>query len=283
MPIRCCAQSLRYCLKEENHGSKEIRKQLPKLFDQYKLAGRTLGSREADDAWIDSFSKTIFHSSREQAADATAAALADGIAPESIGEALSLAANRILLHDPGRRQNSGGNKVIGSCHGDSLGVHGSDAMNAWRNIARVSNPHNTVASLIVGAFHISGQSGGLNKDAYPSAEQLSSIKTGDPVALLAELDAAIRAKDQFLCCALATRYAESDAPARGMFDVLLKFATSEDGALHAEKYYRTVSEEFAKTRPAFRWRHLVGLARVTASEYGQTAPGYNQAKDLLKV
>ena len=34
-----------------------------------------------------------------------------------------------------------------------------------------------------------------------------------------------------------------------------RYAISEDGALHAEKYYRTVTEEFAAARPAFRWRH----------------------------
>ena len=65
--------------------------------------------------------------------------------------------------------------------------------------------------------------------------------------------------------------------------MLLKYATSEDGALHAEKYYRTVSEEFARTRAAYRWRHLVGLARVTASEYGKRADGYEEACRLLKV
>jgi hypothetical protein len=68
-----------------------------------------------------------------------------------------------------------------------------------------------------------------------------------------------------------------------VFDVLLKYAISEDGALHAEKYYRTVSEEFAALRPAFRWRQLVALARVTASEYGYSAPGYAEACKLLKV
>ena len=52
-----------------------------------------------------------------------------------------------------------------------------------------------------------------------------------------------------------------------MFDLLLKYAVSEDGALHAEKYYRTAREEFAATRPAFRWRQLVALARVTASDH----------------
>ena len=53
-----------------------------------------------------------------------------------------------------------------------------------------------------------------------------------------------------------------------MFDLLLKYAVSEDGRLHSEKYYATVRQEFQTTRPAFRWRQLVALARVTASMYG---------------
>ena len=68
-----------------------------------------------------------------------------------------------------------------------------------------------------------------------------------------------------------------------MFDLLLRYAVSEDGALHAEKYYRTVAEEFAATRPAFRWRQLVALARVTASEYGRPAPGYAESCELLRT
>jgi hypothetical protein len=72
-------------------------------------------------------------------------------------------------------------------------------------------------------------------------------------------------------------------PAKPIFDLLLKYATSEDGALHAEKFYRTVSEEFARARPAYKWRHLVGLARVTASEYGRPAEGYAESRQLLGV
>ena len=49
---------------------------------------------------------------------------------------------------------------------------------------------------------------------------------------------------------------------------MLKYTISEDGRLHGEKYFHTVQEEFRTTRPAFRWRQLVGLARVTASAYG---------------
>jgi hypothetical protein len=65
--------------------------------------------------------------------------------------------------------------------------------------------------------------------------------------------------------------------------MLLRYAISEDGALHAEKYYRTVTEEFASTRPALRWRQLAALARVTASEYGFPAPGIAEARRLLNV
>jgi hypothetical protein len=281
-------QSLRYCLDTERKMAERgyptcpIREQLPKLFDQYKLLSKPLGTRVADDAWIEAFSRTVYSASKQQAADAVAAALADGIAPDSVGEALTLAANRLVLHDTGRRQ-AQPDKPIGSVHGDSVGVHASDAANAWRNIARISNQRNTAASLIVGGFHTGGQSGGLNPQPYPLAEQLEQVTSSNPEQLLRDLDAAIRAKDQFRACAVTTRYAESGGQQRPIFDLMLSFATSEDGALHAEKYYRTVSEEFGRTRPAFRWRQVAALARVTASEYGKKAPGYVQAADLLKA
>ena len=51
-----------------------------------------------------------------------------------------------------------------------------------------------------------------------------------------------------------------------MFDLLLRYAVSEDGALHAEKFYRTVSEDFAATRAGISLAVCRGLARVTASE-----------------
>jgi hypothetical protein len=281
-------QSVRYCLqsekyhKDRNHPNSAIRTQLPKLFDQYKLLSKSLGTRQADDAWIEEFSRTVHQGSPAKAADAAAAALADGISPESIGEGLSIAANALVLHDPGRRD-ARPDKPVGSVHGDSVGVHASDAANAWRNIARVSNQRNTAASLIVGAFHTAGQTGGSNKQAYPLPEHLSEVTTLEPAKLLTELDAAIRAQDQFSSCAIATKYGQAGGEVRPIMDMLLGFATSEDGALHAEKYYRTVSEEFTTVRPAFRWRQVAALARVTASEYGKPAPGYALAKELLKA
>jgi hypothetical protein len=280
-------QSVRFCCDEERSrkgATPEIRTVLPKLLDQYKLVGKQIGKRQAEDGWIDQLAQTIYSNDRAKAADAAAAALAEGMSPEAVGEAISLAANRLVLCDPGRRkdQTSEG-KPEGSIHGASVGVHASDAANAWRNIARVSNARNTVASLIVGAYHTAGQSGGLNKEPNPLPEHLEKIKAKDADTLLGDTESAIKERDQARAAALVHRYGELALPERPVFDLLLRYAVSEDGALHAEKYYRTVTEEFAAMRPAFRWRELVALARVTASESGFPAAGYAEACRLLKV
>jgi hypothetical protein len=271
-------------MKEKNYNRSPIRTVLPALLDQYKLLGRPLGETAGDDEWLQELAQTIYSGTREQAADAVAQALRDGFAPESIGEAMSLAANMLVLHDPGRlEQWATAEKPAGSCHGDSVGVHASDAANAWRNIVRVSNPRNVVASLIVGAFHTGGQSAREKKDVFTLADQLAQVRIDDAPTLLREAEGAIRENNQFRAAAAVARYGQMSHPARPVFDLLLKYATSQDGALHAEKYYNTVSAEFAVMRPAFRWNQLVALARVTASEYGRTAPGYAEAKNLLNV
>lgn len=280
-------QSVRYCVDEEgglrkNKREEPLRALLPKLLDQHRLLGRSAGDRRPDDAEIDRLAHTIYASNREKAAEAVAAALADGVSPEAVGEAISLAANQLVLHDVGRQREEPG-KPKGSVHGASVGVHASDAANAWRNIARVSNPRNVFASLIVGAYHTAGQGGSLHPQPYPLAEHRETVRDVAPDALLAEAESAIKANDQARACALVHRYGELGRPDRPAFDLLLRYAISEDGALHAEKYYRTVTEEFASTRPAFRWRHLAALARVTASEYGHPAPGVADARKLLHI
>jgi hypothetical protein len=286
-------QSVRYCVKNENPGYRKqcapARELVTKLFDQHKFAGGKLGNRSADDAWIDKFTDTIFTSSPAQAAEAAAGALAEGFAPEVIGEAIALAANQLVLRDAGRPQNqTSPGKPVGSVHGDSIGVHACDSANAWRNMAKVGNAQNQVACLILSAYQMArdrAERGGdfLNWKPRPWAEQLEAVKGKEPDALLKEAEAAIRENDQAKACAIVARYGQAGGAARAMFDLLLRYAVSEEGALHAEKYYRTVSEEFALTRPAFRWRQLVALARVTASEFGQPAAGYADACHLLKV
>jgi hypothetical protein len=209
--------------------------------------------------------------------------------PAAVGEAITLAANQLVLRDMGRipRDEVSG-KPIGSVHGDSIGVHASDSANAWRNISLVANPRNCFASLILGAYQVAldrTARGGdfLNWQPVPFARHLSEVKATEPDGLLHELDDAVRGNLQAKASAVVQRYGEMGHESRPVFDLLLRYAVSEDGALHAEKFYRTVSEEFAATRPAFRWRHLVALARVTASEYGHPAPGVTEARSLLKV
>jgi hypothetical protein len=176
---------------------------------------------------------------------------------------------------------------LGSVHGDSIGVHACDSANAWRHMA-AANPRNTFACLILGAFQVAYDRvnrGGdfLHWSPRPLGADLDPIKDIEPAKLLAQLDAAIRASDQARACAITHRIGRIGLPASPVFDLLLKFAVSEDGALHAEKFYRTVTEEFAWTRHAFRWRQLVALARVTASEYGRPAAGIAEARERLRI
>ncbi len=280
-------QSLNWCYGEPDGKKLGIATVLPKLLEQYKLLGKTPGNRQADDAWVDRLAMTIYGSGPAEAAEAAAAALADGISPEDVGEAISLASNRLLLCDAGRvPAHSGDETPVGSVHGNSIGLHASDATNAWRNIARVSNPRNTFASLIVAAFQNNvrpEQHGPLNEEPLPLDAHLQKITAKDADTLLQDAEAAIKANDQTGAVALVHRYGKLNLPERPVFDLLLHYAVSEDGAMHAEKYYRTVTEEFATTRPAFRCRQLVALARVTASEYGHSSPGYMEACQLMKL
>ncbi len=286
-------QSVRYCVRAESwprsDAKDEPRTLLPRMLEEHKLLGRLPGQRRAEDSWVDQMSQTIFKSNPQQAAEAAAAALAEGMSPADVGEAVTLAANQLVLRDMGRtaREEVTG-KPIGSVHGDSIGVHASDSANAWRNMALATNPRNCFASLILGAYQVAldrTARGGdfLNWQPLPLPQHLDQIKATEADTMLRELEEAIRGNLQAKASALVQKYGDAGHAPRPMFDLLLRYAVSEDGALHAEKFYRTVSEEFASTRAAFRWRHVVALARVTASEFGRPAPGMAEARALLKV
>ena len=103
-----------------------------------------------------------------------------------------------MLRDPGRRpENQTPEKPAGSVHGDSVGVHASDAANAWRHIARVGSARTRMASLIVGAYHTAGQAGRVNNQPYPLTEQLEQVRA--TVALFIRNSAI----GNLLLCALA--------------------------------------------------------------------------------
>lgn len=280
--VRFCCQESQYSI-DRNHPQPELWTLVPRVLDEYQLLGRTLGNRQGDDTFVQELAWTIFGSAPVAAAEAAAQAIVEGYDPEVIGEAMSIAANLLLLHDPGRTGNQiQDGKPEGSVHGDSVGVHASDAANAWRNIARVSNQRNAVVSLLVGAYHTAGQSGRVLPEPWPLRFDAIERET-DPAVLLATAEEAIQDRDQALAGAAVHRIGERGGASRPVFDMLLKYSTSEDGSLHAEKYYRTVTEEFATTRESLRWRQLVGLARVCASEYGRKAAGYDEACELLQV
>ncbi len=286
-------QSVRYCVKAESWqhtpSMDEPRTLLPKLLEEHQLLGRPAGTRQAEDTWIDQMSQTIFKSTPQQAADAVAAALSEGMAPEALGEALTLAANQLILRDYGRRpQDEVAGKPLGSVHGDSIGVHACDSANAWRNMSRVANARNCFASLILGAYQVAldrTNRGGdfLNWQPLPLPRHVLEVKSITQEALLHDADEAIRGNLQARITGIVQRYGELGHAERPLFDLLLRYAVSEDGALHGEKFYRTAFEEFSTTRPAFRWRHLTALARVTASEFGRPAAGVAEARALLKV
>ncbi|HEX6882405.1 MAG TPA: hypothetical protein VF530_03430 [Planctomycetota bacterium] len=277
-------QSVHYCIEQD--GQRAARGQAPKeigalvaeLIEAHGLAGHERGTRAADEAWIEALAGTVHAGESAAAARAVARALAEGYDPEDVGAALSLAANRLLLNDPGRSKAEAG-KPVGSVHGASVGVHASDAANAWRNLARAGGARNAFASLIAGAYHTAGQARWVGPEAHDVGAEACTL--ADPARVLAEIEARIRAKDQAGACQAARRYGALGGPAVELFALLAGFAVSEDGALHAEKYFRTAEEEHARARPAHRATYLVALTRVMASQQGFAAPGVEEARALL--
>jgi hypothetical protein len=281
-------QCVRFCIDHErgrvqnNHPESPIRALVPKLLDQYKLDGKKLGKRDPGDAAVEKLCLAVYDGPRDKAAEAAAAALADGIDPEVVGEAISLASNLYVLRQGTQNWRT---------HGDSAGVHSSDATNAWRNMVRITEPRLSVSGLIVAAYHAGVQSEPFQTPAYPTEEHRAQVKQRDAAGLLAETEDAIRHNDQGRSAAAMQIYGENGHAVAPALAMLLKYTVSEDGRLHGEKYYHTVCEEYRTIRPAFRWRQIVGLARVTASAYGYNredqhgfrAAGYEAACKLLGV
>lgn len=279
--VRFCADHERMRIEHKQPES-PIRAIVPKLLDQFKLVGKSLGTRDPGDAAVEELSKIIYFGPRDRAAEAVAAALAEGIDPEVVGEAISLASNLYVLRQGADKWRT---------HGDSAGVHSSDATNAWRNMARIAERRHAVTGLIVAAYHAGIQSAPFETPPYPTDEHRKLVKIDDAAGLLAEAEDAIRHNDQGRVTAAVQIHGERGCDVEQVFDLMLKYAISEDGRLHGEKFFHTVREEYETTRPAFRYRQVVALARVTASAYGYNredqqgfrAAGYDQACKLLGV
>ncbi len=181
-------QCVRFCVdnermeKEHNQPEPAIRALMPKLLDQYKLAGKTPGQRDPGDAEVERLAEAVYAGPAEKSADVVAAALADGIAPEVVGEAISLASNLLVLRQSADKWRA---------HGDAAGVHSSDSTNAWRNMARVTSAAHATTGLILAAYYVP-YLGHFDTSAYPTEEHRATIKTRDAGALLAEAEDVLR-------------------------------------------------------------------------------------------
>ena len=234
-------QSVHYCVKAERNANQakynaSLRTQLPKLLDQYKLLSRKPGSRSADDGWVEKFANTIFKGTPEQAADAVAAALAEGFSAEDIGQALALGANQLLLRDEGRPKAwASPGKPVGSVHGDSVGLHCCDTIHAWRNLARCGDRRTQVTSLILAGYEVARDRGHRPEftkwEPYPRAEHRDKVKGIPADTLLKELDAAIQDKDQPRAAARHRPHwnRETRQPTREVFALFRGYAVSQDG------------------------------------------------------
>ena len=220
---------------------------------------------------------------------AAGAALVDGICPPRIFEAISLTANQLLLRDRGRTGNQiQPGKPEGSVHGDSIGVHASDSAHAWRNIAVAGLPLHRNTAILLAAYQVAKDRTERGGDFQswkprPWMEDLEPVQADSQQALLQELKSAIEGHDQGRACAVVAKYGQYKHPEREVFHMLREYAISQDGSLHAEKYYHTTLADFQFSQPETRWRHVVALARVTASEFGNAAPGMAQAMELLRM
>ncbi|MGE3780003.1 MAG: hypothetical protein AB7F89_22635, partial [Pirellulaceae bacterium] len=250
-------QSLRYCLQSEVyrrdnwdvHG-----RMLTGLLDEFRLVGKDVGTRTAEDSFVQKLSDELATCQPDEAARAAASALADGFAPAVIGEAMSLAACQLVLRDGGRQpQWESPGKPAGCVHGDSVGVHASDAANAWRNMASVTSGTSALSCVIIGAWQVARDrtsSPILLDQPLPTARHLQETTATNADVLLEQLDEAVRFNQQAHATASVQRYGELKHAPERVFGKLLQYAVSEDGALHAVTYFQTVRDDFASTRPS---------------------------------
>ena len=196
----------------------------------------------------------------------------------------SLAANQLVLRDPGRTAGETSRQAGGQRprrlgrrprlrRGQRLAEHRPRQRPAQRGRQpdrrrRTTRPARTAGSC---------------QEPYPRPTHLEKVKTTDPAALLQQTEAAIKAQDQALACAAGrSSYGELGHPARPVFDLLLQ-VRDQRGRRPARGEVLPHGDARSSRR---RGRRSGGgswsaLARVTASEYGKPAPGVDEARRLL--
>ena len=281
-------QTARQCVDRERRRvgkgwrTPEIRRALPACLDTHKLDGKSMGSRRASDDEVDALAHAVFVGSRQAAMDAVAERIRAGFDLESIGQAISLAALRLLLHDPGRKRGSAG-KPKGSVHGASVGIHAADSAQAWRHIAEVCGATHAVPILLTAAWHTGGQSRQVRtKVAAHQVREGWASKIAKPKRLEA-IVSGIADGDQAGVAALTDVHLRDGGDTDALIRSLARPLVEQDGALHHEKFFHTTTEGFRTARPRHRALYLTALARVAASGRGFEAPGVRRARRLLQA
>src|SRR4051794_21055410 len=92
-------QTVRFCSHPRQTGRSPhpIQTVLPRLLDAHKLLAARPGAKKVDDGWVERVARTVYSDAQAKAAETVAAALADGVDPDAIGEAISLAATMLVL------------------------------------------------------------------------------------------------------------------------------------------------------------------------------------------
>ena len=281
-------QCVRFCCDHEQNridrkrAESPIRTLMPKLLDQYKLAAPKLGTRDPGDAAVEALARTIYQGPPERSAEAAAAALAEGISPEVVGEAISLASNMLVLKQGPDNWRT---------HGDSSGVHSSDATNAFRNMARVCSA--AACGQRPGRRRLSRRHSHAVQDATPIRPPgtAATIKTTDPASLLDEAEDAIRNNNQGRAAAAIAIYGEKGhSPRRRL---------RSDAQIHDQRRRPPARREVfpdragriphdparlplaATRRPGPRHRQRLRLR--PRRQIRPPRPGYEEACRLLKV
>ena len=261
--------------RRDGKAAPSLRHVLPDLMSDLNLTDATPGTLRLDAKQLESLTTAIFGSGRDEAAEIMATALAKGTHPQDAGEALSLAAARLLLNDQGRTRGEAG-KPAGSVHGASVGVHAADSAAAWRGIAAVSEPPIALATLIAGAWHTAGQSHRVGRQAFhvDAREDAAKVEARNLGPALAE---AMREGDQKRAAAIGECWLSSGAPGDQAFALILAEMVAFDGALHHEKFFQTCYEGFTTSAPASQPLWIAAAARVAASGHGHASPAYQRA------
>ncbi len=208
-PTRCCgSRSASASTRSSDAAQQPSRRSarvLPKLLDQYKLLGQQPGTRDGRRRLGRAAEPRSIYggepgAGRRRGRRGAGRGLRAG--GRRRGDLAGGQPARAARPRPRPRTDSAG-KPVGSVHGDSVGVHASDAANAWRNIAAGQQPaqHGRQPDRRR-VPHGRPERRADSRTPYPLAEHLEKVKATDAGRRCSrETEAAIQAQGPGPACA----------------------------------------------------------------------------------